>query len=172
VFYRQNFGGLLVVFWYFFTAVYITNYFLYSAEMAPDTMDSDELDSIAGESAPTVSTGGDIALPVPSVGGTALPELSTGDIARTMRASSDIFRPAPSAGGAARSVPFASGILPATGDMVTIGGVMRRLPAVSLVQGQPAADDELTAWFLKNAEVHTGSSKIFEAKSKPVCIFQ
>jgi len=152
----------LVVFWYIFTVVYITDYFLYSAEMAPDTMDSDELDSIAGDSAPTVSAGG----------GTALPELSTGDIARTMPASNDIFRPAPSAGGAARSVPFASGILPAAGELVTMGGIMRRLPAVSLVQGQPAADDELTAWFLKNAEVHTGSSKIFEAKSKPVCIFQ
>ena len=53
---------------------------------------------------------------------------------------------------------------------VTIGGELKKLPMIELNQDQPNAEEELIVWFLKNAEVHTGSSKIFEAKSKPVCI--
>src|SRR5437762_2509184 len=55
---------------------------------------------------------------------------------------------------------------------VTIGGQMKKLPKISMNQEQPAENGELTAWFLANAAVHTGSSKIFEVKSLPVCTAQ
>lgn len=53
--------------------------------------------------------------------------------------------------------------------VVTINGNLTKLPIIEANREQPVAENELTSWFLKNAEIHTGSSKIFEAKSKEVC---
>lgn len=51
---------------------------------------------------------------------------------------------------------------------VTIAGNPTKLPKIALNEAQPAKDKDLTAWFLANAKVHKGSSKIFDVKTMPV----
>ena len=54
-------------------------------------------------------------------------------------------------------------------EFVEIAGETIKLPTIPLGASQPAKDKDVTAWFLANAKVYKGSSKIFEVKSKPVC---
>jgi hypothetical protein len=55
---------------------------------------------------------------------------------------------------------------------VRIAGELIKLPTITIGDPQPAKDKAVTAWFLANSAVHKGSAKIFDIKSKPVCISQ